>query len=45
MDVVIEQSSGYDQVLGGWRFQAAMVVGEAVNAWARGPLSLDLRQQ
>ncbi|WP_458071276.1 TonB family protein [Rhodanobacter sp. BL-MT-08] len=53
LDVVIERSSGYalldhsarQQVLSSWRFQPAMVDGKVVRAWARVPVSFDLRQQ
>ncbi|WP_158881602.1 energy transducer TonB [Rhodanobacter sp. L36] len=53
IDVVIEQSSGYPvldrsaraQVLAAWRFQPAVVDGRAVQAWARVPVTFDLRQQ
>ena len=52
IDVVIEQGSGYalldrsarQQVLAGWRFQPALVDGKAVRAWARVPVTFDLRQ-
>jgi protein TonB len=52
MDVVIESSSGHDlldraareQVLSKWRFQPAQVNGQHVRAWARVPVSFDLRQ-
>jgi protein TonB len=53
VEVVIEQSSGYglldrsarDQVMASWLFQPAMVNGNAVRAWARVPVTFDLRQQ
>ncbi|HEY0198169.1 MAG TPA: energy transducer TonB [Rhodanobacter sp.] len=53
VDVIIEQSSGYTlldrsaraQVLASWRFQPALVNGHAVRAWARIPVTFDLRQQ
>ena len=53
LDVVIERSSGHvlldrsarQQVLASWTFQPAMVDGKAVQAWARVPVSFDLRQQ
>ena len=35
--------SARDQVLAGWRFQPAMVAGQAVRAWARVPVNFDLR--
>lgn len=52
VQVVIERSSGYDlldksardQVLANWRFQPATSQGHAVPAWARVPVSFDLRQ-
>ena len=51
LQVTVEQGSGYalldrsarDQVLAGWRFQPAMVKGQAVRAWARVPVSFQLR--
>jgi periplasmic protein TonB len=51
-EVTIEQSSGYalldrsarEQVLQGWKFQPAMVNGQAVRAWARVPVSFNLNQ-
>lgn len=51
LDVVIESSSGHelldraarDQVLARWRFQPAQSNGHAVQAWARIPVSFDLR--
>ncbi|MEO9214242.1 MAG: energy transducer TonB, partial [Rhodanobacter sp.] len=51
LQVTVEQGSGYalldrsarDQVLAGWRFQPAMVNGQAVRAWARVPVSFELR--
>ncbi len=51
LQVTVEQGSGYalldrsarDQVLAGWRFQPAMVNGQAVRAWARVPVNFDLR--
>jgi periplasmic protein TonB len=50
LQVTVEQGSGYavldrsarDQVLAGWRFQPAMVNGQAVRAWARVPVSFQL---
>lgn len=52
LDVVIEQSSGYalldrsarEQVLASWLFQPALVDGRQVRAWARVPVSFDLRE-
>jgi protein TonB len=52
VQVVVEQSSGFrlldrsarEQVLAGWRFQPASVDGRAVRAWARVPVSFELRQ-
>lgn len=51
VDVQVEQSSGYPlldrsartQVLSGWSFQPAMVDGRAVQAWARVPVTFQLR--
>jgi protein TonB len=51
VDVVIESSSGHpmldkaarEQVLAKWRFQAAQRDGRTVRAWARIPISFDLR--
>lgn len=51
IDVVIESSSGHtvldkaarDQVLARWRFQPAQASGQPVKAWARIPVSFDLR--
>ena len=51
VEVVIEQSSGHplldhsarEQVLAGWRFQPATVDGRQVRAWARVPVSFELR--
>jgi protein TonB len=51
LQVTVEQGSGYalldhsarDQVLAGWRFQPAMVNGQAVRAWARVPVNFELR--
>ncbi|GGY13920.1 hypothetical protein GCM10008098_00690 [Rhodanobacter panaciterrae] len=51
MQVTVEQGSGYalldrsarDQVLAGWRFQPAIVNGQAVRAWARVPVNFQLR--
>ncbi|HXP00876.1 MAG TPA: energy transducer TonB [Luteibacter sp.] len=51
VDVVIESSSGHavldkaarDQVLAKWRFQPAQANGQPVRAWARIPVSFDLR--
>lgn len=53
LDVTIERSSGYAlldrsaraQVLAGWRFQPASVDGHAVRAWARVPVSFELRDR
>jgi periplasmic protein TonB len=52
VQVIVERSSGYklldrsarEQVLAGWRFQPASVDGHAVRAWARVPVSFELRQ-
>lgn len=51
LQVTVEHGSGYtlldrsarEQVLAGWRFQPAIVDGHAVRAWARVPVSFDLR--
>lgn len=51
LDVVIESSSGHtvldkaarDQVLARWRFQPAQRDGHAVQAWARIPITFDLK--
>jgi protein TonB len=51
LDVVIESSSGHDlldraardQVLARWRFQPAQSNGQKVRAWARIPVTFDLR--
>lgn len=51
LEVIVETSSGYalldrsarEQVLAGWRFQPASVGGRAVRAWARVPVSFELR--
>jgi protein TonB len=51
LEVTVEQGSGYalldhsarDQVLAGWRFQPALVNGQAVRAWARVPVNFELR--
>ena len=51
-EATVEQSSGYtlldrsarEQVLRGWKFQPAMVSGQAVRAWARVPVSFNLNQ-
>lgn len=51
-EAMVEQSSGYalldrsarEQVLQGWKFQPAMVNGQAVRAWARVPVSFNLNQ-
>lgn len=51
LDVVIESSSGHElldraareQVLAKWRFQPAQSNGRTVQAWARIPVSFDLR--
>jgi len=53
LDVEVEHGSGYglldrsarEQVLASWRFQPAMVGGQPVRAWARVPVSFDLREQ
>ncbi|MDE2154814.1 MAG: energy transducer TonB [Xanthomonadaceae bacterium] len=53
IEVVVERSSGYplldrsarEQVLASWRFQPAQVHGRPVRAWARVPISFDLRAQ
>jgi periplasmic protein TonB len=53
VDVVVEKSSGYslldrsarEQVLATWLFQPALVNGHAVRAWARVPVTFDLRQE
>lgn len=50
--VMVESSSGSDlldksareQVLANWRFQPATVQGHAVSAWARVPVSFELRE-
>ncbi len=47
----VERSSGYplldhsarEQVLAGWRFQPAMLNGQRIRAWARVPVSFNLR--
>jgi protein TonB len=52
VQVSVEHGSGYllldrsaaEQVLAGWRFQPAMVNGQAVRAWARVPVTFDLRE-
>ena len=52
VDVQVERSSGYplldrsarEQVLAGWRFQPAVLNGQRVRAWARVPVSFNLRQ-
>ncbi|WP_266156940.1 energy transducer TonB [Dyella silvatica] len=52
VDVAIETSSGFslldrsarEQVLAKWTFQPATVQGHAVRAWARVPVSFDLRE-
>ena len=51
IDVVVENTSGHelldkaarDQVLARWRFQPATANGHAVKAWARVPVTFDLR--
>lgn len=51
LQVTVERGSGYalldhsarDQVLAGWRFQPALVNGQAVRAWARVPVNFELR--
>jgi protein TonB len=53
VDVQVEHGSGYalldrsarEQVLAGWRFQPAVVNGQAVRAWARVPVSFALRPE
>jgi protein TonB len=50
-EVTVEQSSGYplldrsarEQVMAGWRFQPASRDGHAVRAWARVPVTFELR--
>lgn len=52
VEVQVERSSGYplldrsarEQVMAGWRFQPAMLNGQRVRAWARVPVSFNLRQ-
>jgi protein TonB len=52
VQVSVEHGSGYllldrsaaEQVLAGWRFQPAMVNGQAVRAWARVPVMFSLRE-
>lgn len=52
LDVVVENSSGHavldnaarEQVLAKWRFQPATAGGRPVRAWARIPVSFDLRK-
>lgn len=52
VQVTVEQGSGYglldrsaiEQVLAGWRFQPALVGGQAVRAWARVPVTFKLRE-
>jgi len=52
LEVVVEGSSGHavldkaarEQVLAHWRFQPATAGGKAVRAWARIPVSFDLRK-
>jgi protein TonB len=52
VEVVVERGSGYplldrsarEQVLASWRFQPASVDGRAVRAWARVPVSFELRK-
>ncbi|MCW0200269.1 MAG: energy transducer TonB [Rhodanobacter thiooxydans] len=51
VQVSVEHGSGYllldrsaaEQVLAGWQFQPAMVDGQPVRAWARVPVTFDLR--
>jgi protein TonB len=51
VQVSVEHGSGYllldrsavEQVLAGWQFQPAVVDGQPVRAWARVPVSFDLR--
>ena len=53
VQVQVERSSGYplldhsarEQVLAGWRFQPAVLNGQRVRAWARVPVSFNLRRQ
>jgi protein TonB len=50
LQVTVEHGSGYalldrsatEQVMAGWRFQPAMVNGQAVRAWARVPVTFEL---
>ncbi|RDS82828.1 energy transducer TonB [Dyella monticola] len=52
IDVVIEHGSGYplldksarEQVLASWQFQAAVIDGHAVKAWARVPVTFALQE-
>lgn len=52
VQVTVEQGSGYglldrsaiEQVLAGWRFQPALIDGQAVRAWARVPVTFKLRE-
>jgi protein TonB len=52
VEAVVERGSGYplldrsarEQVLASWRFQPASVDGRAVRAWARVPVSFELRK-
>ena len=52
VEVIVEHSSGYkllddsarEQVLARWRFQPASVDGRAMRAWARVPVSFELRK-
>jgi len=52
VDVVIEHGSGYplldksarEQVLARWQFHPAVIVGHAVKAWARVPVTFALQQ-
>ena len=51
VQVTVEHGSGYalldrsaiQQVMAGWRFQPAMIDGKAVRAWAKVPVTFDLR--
>ncbi|WP_426700945.1 energy transducer TonB [Rhodanobacter sp. Col0626] len=52
VQVTVERGSGYalldrsagEQVLASWQFQPAMVNGHAVRAWARVPVTFDMRE-
>lgn len=51
LQVIVERGNGQalldhsaqQQVLAGWRFQPAIVNGQAVRTWARVPVNFDLR--